>query len=164
MALSYNLGYQESISVHPTRRQIFAGKPYLTFPNIWEWLVSPSPNLQTQIAGPKKYKISNQNSCAHPFVFILFLANLCFSLNIGNLLHLAKTTTLLNLLMAKEPLALFHFVFSSPCPPPCTSPCPYPPSHRSSLNWQLLLAAREFFPVVSKEEGFPLRSRFPTTS
>ena len=39
MALSYNLGYQESISVHLTRRQIFAGKPYLTFPNIWEWLI-----------------------------------------------------------------------------------------------------------------------------
>ena len=38
MALSYNLGYQESISVHPTRRQIFAGKPYSTFPNIWEWV------------------------------------------------------------------------------------------------------------------------------
>ena len=34
MALSYNLGYQESISVHSTRRQIFAGKPYSTFPNI----------------------------------------------------------------------------------------------------------------------------------
>ena len=40
MALSSNLGYQESISVHPTRRQIFAGKPYSTFPNIWEWVVS----------------------------------------------------------------------------------------------------------------------------
>ena len=39
MALSYNLGNQESISVHPTRRQIFAGKPYSTFPNIWEWLI-----------------------------------------------------------------------------------------------------------------------------
>ena len=39
MALSYNLGYQESISVHPTRPQIFAGKPYSTFPNIWEWLI-----------------------------------------------------------------------------------------------------------------------------
>ena len=39
MALSYNLGYQESISVQPTRRQIFAGKPYSTFPNIWEWLI-----------------------------------------------------------------------------------------------------------------------------
>ena len=39
MALSYNLGYQEIISVHPTRRQIFAGKPYSTFPNIWEWLI-----------------------------------------------------------------------------------------------------------------------------
>ena len=40
MALSYNLGYQESISVHPTRRQIFAGKPYSNFPNILEWLIS----------------------------------------------------------------------------------------------------------------------------
>ena len=39
MALSYNLGYQESISVHPTRRQNFAGKVYLVFPNIWEWVV-----------------------------------------------------------------------------------------------------------------------------
>ena len=41
MALSYNLGYQESISVHPTRRQIFAGKPDSTFPNIWELLIYP---------------------------------------------------------------------------------------------------------------------------
>ena len=39
MALSYNLGYQESISVHPIRRQIFAGKPDSTFPNIWQWLI-----------------------------------------------------------------------------------------------------------------------------
>ena len=39
MALSYNLGYQEIISVHPTRHQIFAGKPYSTFPNIWEWVI-----------------------------------------------------------------------------------------------------------------------------
>ena len=39
MAISYNLGYQEGISVHPTRRQIFAGKPYSTFPNIWEWVI-----------------------------------------------------------------------------------------------------------------------------
>ena len=39
MALSYNLGYQDSILVHPTRRQIFAGKPYSTFPNIWEWVI-----------------------------------------------------------------------------------------------------------------------------
>ena len=39
MALSFNLGYQESISVHPTRRQNFAGKVYSNFPNIWEWLV-----------------------------------------------------------------------------------------------------------------------------
>ena len=39
MALSYNLGYQESISVHPTRRQIFAGKSDSTFWNIWEWVI-----------------------------------------------------------------------------------------------------------------------------
>ena len=43
MALSYNLGNQESISVHPTRRQIFAGKPYSTFPNIWEWVIYGRP-------------------------------------------------------------------------------------------------------------------------
>ena len=43
MALSYNLGYQESISVHPTRRQNFAGKPYSNFPNIWEWLLPAAP-------------------------------------------------------------------------------------------------------------------------
>ena len=40
MALSYNLGYRESISVHPTRRQNFAGKVYSNFPNIWEWVIS----------------------------------------------------------------------------------------------------------------------------
>ena len=39
MALSYNLGYQESISVHLTRRQNFAGKVYSNFPNIWEWVI-----------------------------------------------------------------------------------------------------------------------------
>ena len=40
MALSYNLGYQESISVHPTRRHNFAGKVYSIFPNIWEWVIA----------------------------------------------------------------------------------------------------------------------------
>ena len=39
MSLSYNLAYQELILVHPTRRQIFAGKPYSTFWNIWDLLV-----------------------------------------------------------------------------------------------------------------------------
>ena len=34
MTLSYNFAYQEIISVHPTERQIFAGKPYSTFWNI----------------------------------------------------------------------------------------------------------------------------------
>ena len=40
MALSYNLGYQEIISVHPTRRQIFAGKTDSTFWNIWQWVIN----------------------------------------------------------------------------------------------------------------------------
>ena len=39
MVLSYNLAYQEINSVHPTRRQILAGKPYSTFWNIWEWVI-----------------------------------------------------------------------------------------------------------------------------
>ena len=38
MALSYNLAYHEIISVHPTRRQIFAGKSDSTFWNIWQWV------------------------------------------------------------------------------------------------------------------------------
>ena len=39
MALSYNLVYQEIISVHPTRRQNFAGKTDSTFWNIWQWVI-----------------------------------------------------------------------------------------------------------------------------
>ena len=39
MALSYNLAYQEIISVHPTKRQIFAGKSDSAFWNIWEWVI-----------------------------------------------------------------------------------------------------------------------------
>ena len=39
MALSYNLAYQEIISVNPTRRQIFAGKTDSTFPNNWQWVI-----------------------------------------------------------------------------------------------------------------------------
>ena len=42
MTLSYNLAYQEIILVHPTRRQIFAGKPYSTFWNIWDLLIDLS--------------------------------------------------------------------------------------------------------------------------
>ena len=49
MALSYNLGYQESISVHPTRRQNFAGKPYSNFPNIWEWLLYTVVNVYLSV-------------------------------------------------------------------------------------------------------------------
>ena len=39
MTLSYNFAHQEIILVHPTRRRIFAGKPYSTFWNIWEWVI-----------------------------------------------------------------------------------------------------------------------------
>ena len=46
MALSYNLAYQEIISVHYTRCQIFAGKTDSTFWNIWQWVILNSP-LQT---------------------------------------------------------------------------------------------------------------------
>ena len=52
MALSYNLGYQESISKHPTKPQIFAGKPYSTFPSIWQWLVyNLKKQFKVQIIG-----------------------------------------------------------------------------------------------------------------
>ena len=49
MALSYKLGYQEGISVHPTRRQIFAGKPYSTLWNIWEWVICSCSNYLEHI-------------------------------------------------------------------------------------------------------------------
>ena len=46
MTLSYNLAYQQTILVHPTRCQIFAGKPYSTFWNTWDLLISKlSPSL-----------------------------------------------------------------------------------------------------------------------
>ena len=45
MALSYNLGYQESISVHPTRRQNFAGKVDSSFPKIRHWVISKMANI-----------------------------------------------------------------------------------------------------------------------
>ena len=40
----YNI--QESISVHPTRRQNFAGKVYSIFPNIWEWVIQSNLPFQ----------------------------------------------------------------------------------------------------------------------
>ena len=52
MKLSYNLAYQETILVHSTRRQIFAGKPYSTFYNIWDLLI------------PEKMKNPSQSSKA----------------------------------------------------------------------------------------------------
>ena len=38
-ASAVNYSYQEAILVHPTRRQIFAGKPDSTFHNIWDLLI-----------------------------------------------------------------------------------------------------------------------------
>ena len=55
MALSYNLGYQESISVHPTRRQNFAGKVYSNFPNIWEWVICLKPGVLEELRDSKSY-------------------------------------------------------------------------------------------------------------
>ena len=45
MALSYNLAYQEIISVHPTRRQIFADKSDSVFWNIWQWVIYKLINI-----------------------------------------------------------------------------------------------------------------------
>ena len=56
MALSYNLGYQESSSVHPTRRQNFAGKVYSNFPNIWEWGISMIVEKLILYCTPQKSK------------------------------------------------------------------------------------------------------------
>ena len=40
ITLSYNLAYQETILVHPTRRHIFARKTDSTFYKIWDLLIS----------------------------------------------------------------------------------------------------------------------------
>ena len=66
MALSYNLDYQESISVHPTRRQIFAGKPYSTFPNIREWVISYSSfpgNAQFEMG--EQFQLKHNKYCTN---------------------------------------------------------------------------------------------------
>ena len=63
MALNYNLGYQVSISVHPTGRQIFAGKPYSTFPNIWHPLI-----YQLCI-------VVSFEQCLHPLFSCYFVGN-----------------------------------------------------------------------------------------
>ena len=39
--------------MHPTRRQIFAGKPYSPFPNIWEWLISVNGAQSSEALGPQ---------------------------------------------------------------------------------------------------------------
>ena len=52
MTLSYNLAYQDIISVHPTLRQIFAGKPYSTFWNIWDLLIYRIRNIISHLLCP----------------------------------------------------------------------------------------------------------------
>ena len=56
MTLSYNLAYQEIILVHPTRRQIFAGKSVSTFWNIWEWVI---------------FRIDNQKKLIHWLIDVI---------------------------------------------------------------------------------------------
>ena len=71
MALCYSLGYQEIISVHPTRRQILAGKPDSTFPNIWQWLIYMWLNIVWYSLCHKTRK----KSFAWYFVFHMWLNN-----------------------------------------------------------------------------------------
>ena len=59
MTLSYNLAYQEIILVHPTRHQIFAGKPYSTFHNIWDLLIY----YQYPLSVLSPFNISGVNLC-----------------------------------------------------------------------------------------------------
>ena len=73
MALSYNLGYQETISVHPTRRQNFAGKPYSTLPNIWEWLISSKKSFDPMLCYAD---ICLSNFCA---IFLCTMCPICLS-------------------------------------------------------------------------------------
>ena len=61
MALSCNLAYQEIISMHPTRRQIFAGKSDSTFWNIWQWVIFQMHALAKQFG-----KITSQLSWLIP--------------------------------------------------------------------------------------------------
>ena len=72
MALSYNLGYQESISVHPTRHQNFAGKPYSNFPNIWEWLMIYVRNVRCHACDTgtdEKWKVVQYSVWAESAIF-----------------------------------------------------------------------------------------------
>ena len=68
MPLSYNLAYQEIILVHPTRRQIFTGKPYATFWNIWEWVI---PRIKSEYEAKNNmwhYDIDNDCHIKRSFI------------------------------------------------------------------------------------------------
>ena len=54
MTLSYHLGYLETILVHPTRRQSFAGKSDSTFYNIWDLVVIGYDEKQSIDIGDEK--------------------------------------------------------------------------------------------------------------
>ena len=56
MTLTYHLSYLETILVHPTRRQSFAGKLHSTFRNIWAFVVF-RPNDAVQ-----KYTLSENEA------------------------------------------------------------------------------------------------------
>ena len=65
MTLSYHLGCVETIFVHPTRRQNYAGKLHSTFYNIWDlvnaWILSSEKILQVvQIGRNPKESIFSQ--------------------------------------------------------------------------------------------------------
>ena len=72
MTLIYKLGYQESISVYPTRRQIFAGKPYdfpqhltITHIHLWSILCHAGPNIGLE---RKSWISGNWNSNRSPCI------------------------------------------------------------------------------------------------
>ena len=61
MTLSYHLGYLETILVHLTRRQGFAGKTDLTFFNIWDLVMFFHLKLEQTKGNPQKNKGNDIN-------------------------------------------------------------------------------------------------------
>ena len=54
-ASAVNFSYQETILVHPTRRQIFAGKPDSAVYNIWDLLIYNRAQYPVTLCGIGKY-------------------------------------------------------------------------------------------------------------
>ena len=65
MTLTYNLAYQETILGHPEGRQIFAGKPYPTFYNIWDLLLWKF-KYQVRLSYQVLFLIKNQEVMPEP--------------------------------------------------------------------------------------------------